>query len=102
MKEATIHIDNIIRMHNNRGLSIGMYHSDNALEPLRAHLGDSNLHIVASEEHVPAVERSTPKLKEWGRNTTVESPFLCYPIVMTCRLLERTLVLLNSFSEELV
>ena len=51
-------------------------------EPLCSLLGDTNLHIVMKDEHVPTIERSIRTVKERGRCFTASLPYKCYLIVL--------------------
>ena len=89
----------VVKRYISRGFTITDVFGDNEFnhDKYRSLFMPANLHVCATGEHVPIIERSIRTVKERARSATVELPFETIPRIMIISLLEGVERWINAF-----
>ena len=96
-KEMECGIAKVIKHFTDRGFTINGFHSNNKFETLQDYLSPYPLRIIAPDEHVGMIERSSRTVKERTRCTCQNLPYLKMPKIIVDNILELVIFMLNVF-----
>jgi len=89
----------VIKMYSSRGFYISDIFGDNEfdIDDIKTSILPSKLHICASGEHVPKIERSIRTIKERTRTICHSLPYTCFPKIMSRAIVATAIQWINAF-----
>ena len=93
-------LSKVYKIYNARGFQIIEIHADSEFEKIRSSILPIRLKTVATDEHVPEIERSIQTQKNENRAVCYAMPYKCIPRIMVREIVNQGNAFLNAFGDK--